>query len=543
MTTTVQETIRAPGSIRTGVTPYRFSFEDYPDRVVAVFNGRAIADSTRVKVMKETRLPAVYYFPRADVRMDLARPTRQRTHCPFKGNASYWSFEIGGKIAENLMWGYEDATEEAAELRDYVAFYVDQLDSIDAGNTESPSETTARDEYANPLLTWLIRVAPEAKTGRALTAQLAEEMLRVGIPLWRLSVVIRTLHPQVVSFAYRWRLDSPDVEESLATYYTVETPEFLSSPLAPIFEGAGGIRRRLDTLSPVLDFPILDELKGQGATDYVAMPMTFTDGKVNAITLASDRPGGFSTTDLGHLYEILSNLARLYEVHATKRTARTLLETYLGRHAGARVMGGNITRGDGETIMAVIWFCDLRNSTPLAGAMSQHDFLGVLNQFFDCMAGAVHEQGGQVLRFIGDAALAIFPIGEEGHSSDATSMTPEVARERALTATVLAAERIEANNQRRKAKGQRALGYGIALHIGEVTYGNIGTKDRLEFTVIGEAANRAARIESMCKELQEPILLSAEMATHFPDRTRSLGKHQLRGFDEPVELFALVRVD
>ena len=516
---------------------YRFTFEPYPGRVVAMLNHEIIADSHRARVMKETRLPPVYYFPRDDVRMDLARAATHRTHCPFKGNASYWSFEVGEKRVENLMWGYEDATEEAFELKDYVAFYVDQLDSMTDDEIES-SSTSDPGGFANPLMAWLIRNAPEAATGRALTAQLAEAMLQANIPLSRLAVVIRTLHPQVVSFAYRWRLDSPDVEESQATYYTLETPEFQSRSLLPIFEGAGGIRRRLDGSDPILDFPILADLKKLGATDYVAMPMTFTDGKINAITLASDRPGGFSTTDLGFTYEILSNLARLYEVHATKRTATTLLETYLGPHAGARVMRGAIQQGDGENINAVIWFCDLRDSTPLAASLTREQFLGALNQFFDCMAGAVHEHGGQVLRFIGDAALAIFPVAD-AEAGDANAMSAETARKNALHAVLTASQRIEETNRKRKAKGWRALRYGIALHIGEVTYGNIGTKDRLEFTVIGDAANRAARIESMCKELGEPILLSGEIASHFPDRTVSLGHHELRGVDEPVELFTL----
>jgi len=129
------------------------------------------------------------------------------------------------------------------------------------------------------------------------------------------------------------------------------------------------------------------------------MPITFLDGQINVLTLASDRPGGFSTAELGHVYEILGQLGRLYELHNMRRTAVTLLDTYLGRHAGERVLTGSIKRGDGENIEAVIWFCDLRESTPLAQSMSQEEFLGALNQFFDCMAGAVLAHGGQVLRF------------------------------------------------------------------------------------------------------------------------------------------------
>ena len=287
----------------------------------------------------------------------------------------------------------------------------------------------------------------------------------------------------------------------------------------------------------MLDFPILEELHAEGATDYVAMPVTFSDGQINVLTIASDRRGGFSTAHLGHIYEILALLARLYEVHAMRRTAVTLLETYLGSHAGKRVLDGQIKRGDKQIIHAVIWFCDLRESTPLAQSLSQDEFLGALNQFFDCMAGAVMDHGGQVLRFIGDAALAIFPL--QGSSDPDHGDKPDAALTTALSAAREAVQRIDALNLRRRPRGWPSLSFGIALHVGEVTYGNIGTENRLEFTVVGDAANRAARIEAMCKPLNEQVLLSAEMARYFPEESRSLGRHQLKGVAEPVEIFAL----
>ena len=389
-------------------------------------------------------------------------------------------------------------------------------------------------DHPNPLVNWLLDEAPFATSGRELTALLAAHMVSYGMPLWRLMVIVRTLHPQVVSFGYRWRQDDPTILETEATYLTLETPQFQNSPLLPIFEGAGGIRRRLDGPDPILDFGILEDLRREGASDYVAMPMTFSDGTLNALTLASSRPGGFSTTELGHVYEVLDNLGRLYEVHATRRIARTLLDTYLGVHAGTRVLKGQIKQGDGESIGAVIWFCDLRNSTSLAELMPREDFLGLLNQFFDAMAGAVMAQGGEVLRFIGDAALAIFPM-ESGAGDDNTPATA------ALAAAEEAQQRMAEVNQQRAADGDDPIGYGIALHIGDVTYGNIGTPERLEFTVIGEAANRAARIEGLCKQLGETLVLTSEFARYFPDRVRSLGKHTLSGVERAVEVFGLNR--
>jgi adenylate cyclase len=217
----------------------------------------------------------------------------------------------------------------------------------------------------------------------------------------------------------------------------------------------------------------------------------------------------------------------------------TLLETYLGKHAGDRVLKGQIKRGDGENIHAVIWFCDLRESTPLADSMSRDDFLGLLNKFFDCMGGAVLQHGGEVLRFIGDAALAIFPIGNPDISGEEKRRSTRQACEKALTAAIDAQSRMECLNKKRLERSRRPLEFGLALHVGDVTYGNIGTAKRLEFTVIGAAANEAARLEGMCKTLNRPILLSAAFVRAFPGDFVSLGKHELRGVSESKEIFTL----
>lgn len=516
---------------------YTFSLTPLGKRVRAQWRGITVVDSSRAVVMKETRLPPVHYFPVEDVRMDLMQRTVHRTNCPFKGNASYWTLSSDGHRVENVMWGYEDPYPEARDIKGYVAFYEQLLDrwyedDLPAGKTR---ETVHH--YDNPLLGWLIHEAPAFSDSRRLTQALAEKMVDVGIPLMRLNLIIRTLHPQLMGVAYRWWRAREDISERPVPYSQLEQPEYLNSPLVSIFEGAGGIRRRMEGADPVLDFPILEELYSEGATDYVAMPVTFSDGQINALTMTSDHRGGFSTENLGHIYEVLSLLARLYEVHAMRRTAVTLLDTYLGSHAGRRVLDGQIKRGDKQNIRAVVWFCDLRESTPLAQRLSHNEFLGALNQFFDCMAGAVMDHGGQVLRFIGDAALAIFPLPADDGTED--DRAPDGALVTALAAAREAARRIDALNRKRRSKNWPALGFGIALHVGEVTYGNIGTENRLEFTVVGDAANLAARIESMCKSLNEPILLSAQMAKFFPGECRSLGYHTLKGVDAPLEIFAL----
>jgi len=526
---------------------YHFTFEAHPTRVRIAFDGVTVADSGKVRVMRETRLAPVFYFPRDDLSWDLLQPSGHRTYCPFKGNASYWSLVVSGQRTENAAWSYEDPFEPASHIKDYVAFYADLVDVIDEGREPIHEGTDASKQiHTNPLLGWLLNDAPLITSSKELTEEFARALRTVGMPLWRMSVIIRTLHPQVMAEALRWWAKRPDVDVLRVPYTDLQSPQFLNSPLVPIFEGAGGIRRRLDIPDPVLDFGILEDLRAEGASDYVAMPMTFLDGQINALTLTSDRPGGFSTADLGHVYEILAPLGRLYELHNMRRTAVTLLDTYLGQHAGERVLTGSIKRGDGEHIEAVIWFCDLRDSTPLAQSMSQEEFLGALNQFFDCMAGAVLENGGQVLRFIGDAALAIFPVVDS--DADAQACT------QALAAALEADRRIGEVNEKRTSKGWKPLAYGLALHVGEVTYGNIGTQERLEstdvgdsanyaarleFTVVGDSANYAARLESFCKTLGRPALASVEFAQHFPDRFEFLGRHAMRGIQGQQEIFAL----
>jgi adenylate cyclase len=224
-------------------------------------------------------------------------------------------------------------------------------------------------------------------------------------------------------------------------------------------------------------------------------------------------------------------------------SAKELLYTYLGKRTGERVLSGLVKRGDGEKIHAVIWYCDLRNSTPLAESMSLDSFLGILNDFFDCMAGAVLDHGGEILRYIGDAALAIFPIDGTSKSLQEVCAPTEGACERALTAARDASSRIDALNRQRGNRGKSPLRFGLGLHVGEVMYGNIGVPGRLEFTVIGPAANEAAHLEALCKKLDQSILISWEFPRCFPDQMRSLGFHQLHGVSKPKEIFELLPDD
>jgi adenylate cyclase len=333
------------------------------------------------------------------------------------------------------------------------------------------------------------------------------------------------LHPNVAGRAFFWRSEKPDeVDVDVAEHEWMQSEQHLTSPLHHITRTGQAIRRRLADPDCPMDFPVLADLRGEGMTDYFATPLPSFTGEKLLASYTTRQPGGFNDAQMAALMRVLPPVARIAEVMAWRRKAQNILETYLGRQAGAKVLSGQIRRGDGEDTHAVIWFCDLRDSTPLADAMSRGEFLRLLNEFFECVLGPVVEREGEILRFIGDAALAIFPVGgDEGE-----------ACRRALAAAKDAIQRMEALNAAR----ERRLGFGIALHLGDVLYGNIGTPTRLEFTVIGAAANEAARIEALCKVLNEPLLVSAPVARHLAG-CRSLGAHALRGVAESMELFAL----
>ena len=512
---------------------YRLEIEPAHQRMRAVFDGVTIADSRRALVMRETRLPIAYYFPREDVRMDLLERTDRQTHCPFKGNASHWSIRVGENVEENVAWSYEAPFDEARMVGDYIAFYWDRIDQWFADDhqiTKPPKD--AQPIQQNRLVSWLVHQAWKAESTSELVECFAEVLVGEGMPISRLRLVIQTLNPQLFAHTYTWRQETGQATAYQATHKGLQTSQFLDSPFAVILRGEGGVRRRLDGPSPQLDFPILKDLIEEGATDYIAMPMRFSDGQINVISLVSHEPGGFSTEMLGQLHEILPNLSRQLEAHAQRVSSKSLLKTYLGSTTGERVINGSVKRGDGENIHAVIFLSDLRGSTVLAESVSRDDYLATLNAYFDCMAGAVIDQGGEVLKFIGDAVLAIFPI------RNCEQCCPKACAT-ALTAVDEATKRLAVLNAERQIEGWPPLEVGIALHRGDLTYGNIGSERRLDFTVIGTAMNEASRIEEMSKILKVPVVISSTFAQSNSTALHSLGHHELRGVSEPQEIFTL----
>jgi adenylate cyclase len=376
-----------------------------------------------------------------------------------------------------------------------------------------------------PIVDWLDEGAPPTQRPQDVLLHLCHRLLDAGMPLYRVAVFVRTLHPNVAGRGFVWHEPTNVVEIVTAPVGIQDTEQYLRSPLRIVFTEHVEVRRRICE-GCMLDFPILEELRDEGGTDFIALPVRFLSGEVHAASFATRRPGGFTGAEIDALRRIMPAFCRVAEIYAWRRTAHNILDAYLGSQTGEKVLAGKIRRGDGEDIRAVIWFCDLRDSTPLADSMSREEFLRLLNEFFECILGPVLEQKGEVLRFIGDAALAIFPV-PQGDLQDRA----EAAR-RAVQAAEAAIGRMAALN----AKRERPLRFGIGLHLGHVLYGNVGTPTRIEFTVVGAAANEAARIESLCKTLEVPLLISEPVARHVPG-CHSLGHHRLRGVGEPIELF------
>jgi adenylate cyclase len=261
------------------------------------------------------------------------------------------------------------------------------------------------------------------------------------------------------------------------------------------------------------------------------LPLRSSGKRPNSFSVSTDRPGGFTERDVTMIRRLMPVLSLVLDIKQTKRTAGMLLEVYLGSNAGRRVLEGRIKRGDVDSIAAALWYCDLRSFTAITEGMSPQDVVLLLNDYFDCMSGPVHRHEGEVLKFIGDGFLAIFPIKDDLDRDRACNTALRAARESLAALKEL--------NASRQAAGKQQLEVGIALHIGSVMYGNVGAAERLDFTITGPAVNLVSRIENLCRDLQYPLLTSAQFASPCGSTLRSIGLHRLRGVAAPQEIYTL----
>jgi adenylate cyclase len=376
---------------------------------------------------------------------------------------------------------------------------------------------------------WLTDGARSGSLSEDVLAELCQRMVDAGIPLWRVAVFVNTLHPDVIGRAFIWQVDT-GVKVSEAQYDILETDEYQSSPVVAVYATRQPIRRQIADGTCPDDFPILHELRAEGATDYVAFPLRFTDGTVHVATYTTRQPGGFTPEQFADLEATIAPLTRVAEIRALRRTATNLLNTYVGRQAGERILAGKIRRGFVEEIRAAVWLSDMRGFTALSERLPPQELVDLLNRYFDCQVPAILEHGGEVLKFIGDGLLAIFPLAADGNAGEVCRRALACAREAKALIDAL---------DKPAGDGDNAIRFGLALHVGQVMYGNIGGGNRLDFTCIGPAVNLAARLEKTAPQLGQTIVASAEFAGRVPDAFKWLGECTVAGFAAPQAVFGL----
>jgi adenylate cyclase len=393
-----------------------------------------------------------------------------------------------------------------------------------------------KDEFAK-LSAWITEAGLAGQSESAILAGFCEREVALGLPLARALVLIDTLHPIYEGRAFRWT--RAQKETTLTEYGRSDDDlsRWQRSPFHLLEESDEPLLRRRLTVETESEFSIFPELRADGMTDYVAIANRFTGdeiiGRMDCVysSWATDAPQGFDDDDVADLCRLVPFLALAVKSASLARIAGTLVETYLGRDAGRRVLQGRIARGVAEQIEAVLWFSDLRDYTRISDTASPGDIIPLLNHYADAIISAIHEQGGDVLKLMGDGTLAIFTAEDRGRACDA-----------ALRAALAARRGVATVNERRAAKGLPTADMYLGLHIGSVFYGNIGSKDRLDFTVVGPAVNEVSRIAALCHSVDQPLLVSSDFASAVGEarsRLVSVGRYALRGVGRVQDLFTL----
>ena len=385
---------------------------------------------------------------------------------------------------------------------------------------------------------WLVHQGLWRADLPALLGGYCERLVAAGVPIWRGYLTVLTLHPRVRGVGCSWR-PAQGAQSELYIYRPQPSEDYLVSPFARMFEqGLPSLRVPLARDGPI-EFPLLARFRDEGATDYLAHIQSFgldgePDGETGMVaSWTTDRPGGFSNRDLAVLGNLLPRLALAVQARLGHEIAVNLLDAYVGPEAGRRILAGKIRRGQLEVISAVILYADLRGFTAAVERHSREEMVETLNCYFDRLVPSIEEFGGQVLKFLGDGLLATFPLNGRPAA--------EVC-ERALRAAAKTLERIRILCDERTATDATVLDLDLVLHLGDVFYGNVGSADRLDFTVIGPAINEASRIEMLCGQHERNLLISetfATAATQAADRLVSIGRFALRGVGSAQSIYTL----
>jgi adenylate cyclase len=385
-------------------------------------------------------------------------------------------------------------------------------------------DKTDQTDEAAEIARWLIAEARLLLAPLELIDRFCRRLVGLGVPLWRLRAGQRLANPLASAWGVIWTRDGAGTHEYVVPRATLSTGAYYGSPFQHVVERRQSFRRRLLDLHPERDHEVLHEMAAAGGTDYLAVPLEYGDGSVQGLSLVSDGEAGFADHHLELIERLRQPLAAALEPTAMRRSSASLLHTFLGDGPAEAVLAGAIRRGDRRHIEAAILFSDLRGFTTMSERLGEADLFAALDRYFEAVVEAVRGEGGDVLKFLGDGVLAIFPVegaGSRGHACGA-----------ALRAVGRTGERLGV------AEDGAPLAFTATLHVGQVVYGNIGSPDRLDFTVLGPSVNLVSRLEGLAKQLDRPILCSAAFAHELDAPLASLGRFPLKGVAEPQEVFA-----
>lgn len=386
------------------------------------------------------------------------------------------------------------------------------------------------------IIRWLIDGARSAADTQGVLGELCDRLVCCGIPIWRVGLFLLTLHPHIMGRRFLWKAGSA-VDVNNAPFEAFQSDDFRNSPVRRVIDTGISVRRRLVDKDCRMDFSMLRELREQGVTDYLAVPLSFADGVVHGATFATQYSCGFTDAQIADLESFAAPLSRAVENRTLRRTASALLDTYVGNKGGSRILAGEIRRGYANTIDAAIWMSDMRGFTALADQLAPQTLLDLLNRYFDCQVPSIVDQGGEILKFMGDGLLAVFLLDPDGANAKKACNAALLAAREARVAVARLSRRLASRGV--LAFGLQSLRFGVALHLGQVLYGNIGSKNRLDFTCIGPAINLAARIERLTSKLGRTILASDEFARQCPSEFVAVGEFDLPGFATTRNVFGL----
>src|SRR3984957_13793068 len=411
----------------------------------------------------------------------------------------------------------------------------DPIDGLDpryfqiAEGIERPLAERPQHDTIEAIVDWLAGPAQHVPTFAREFDEFAWRMLAAGFPLLRATFQLRTLHPQYLGASFVWWRTTGRTMLRLITHEVQDVYGHEDNPVSRVLVAGETVRRRIDVADDALDFPILHDLKAEGATDYFALPVKSSFGTNHMVTYVTDRTGGFTAQEIADLTWVSQRLALLADLRSQRRIASNILDAYLGPKTGPKVLTGQIRRGTGEEITAVLWSSDLRGFTERSDRLPGTQMIALLNALFDAQATAIASHGGEILKFIGDGLLAIFPIEHPEKAATAAQCALDAAMQAVEAARGLSKDPLLSDEP---------LEIVVALHVGTAIYGNIGAADRLDFTVIGPAVNLVSRIEAVAKALDQPIVVSDDFARAYGGPLQPLGRHELRGLATPHDLFA-----